>query len=320
MFIPYAVDVPFDRRPFMNWLIVAGVIAIFGLLGPPRFEKTTEPGAAKKQAVEEQTENESTVEHSLGRFVLRGWGLTGLFGHMWLHAGPVHLAGNLLFLWVFGNAVCAKIGNVIYLPVYIGLGLMAAVTHLIFVGRSMIGASGAINGIVGMYLVFFPENHISCLWVLFFPFVKRFTVSSYWMILLWFVFDILGAIFGGQGVAYFAHLGGFAAGFALAAVMLKRNWVVVERYEKSLFQLLGLEKKQTEEDLIWPLEQEYQVLDRPAAEATEPGTTAAEPEKTEEQFIRFACSCGRTLKVAAKYAGKTGRCPGCKMRVRIPDR
>ena len=246
--------------------------------------------------------------------------MTGLFGHMWLHGGPLHLSGNLLFLWVFGNAVCAKIGNAIYLPVYIGLGLMAAVTHLIFVGKSMIGASGAINGIVGMYLVFFPENDISCLWVLFFPFVKRFTVSSYWMILLWFVFDILGAIFGGKGVAYFAHLGGFAAGFVLAVIMLKRNWVVVERYEKSLLQLLGLEKKQTEEDLIWPLEQEYQVSGRPTADPTESAITAVEPEKTEEEFIRFACSCGKTLKVPEKYAGKIGRCPSCKMRVRIPDR
>lgn len=201
--------------------------------------------AVERRAVEGQTREEQTANDKIGRFVLNGWKITGLFGHMWLHGGIIHLVGNLIFLWLFGNAVCSKIGNLAYLPVYVGLGLIAAVSHLIFVGGPMIGASGAINGIVGMYLVFFPENSISCFFLLLFHPIT-FSVSGYWIILLWFAFDIWGAVSGGQGVAYFAHIGGFVVGFGLAVLMLKLKWVEMERDEKSLLQMLGLDKKPAE--------------------------------------------------------------------------
>ncbi len=140
MFIPYRVDVPFNHRPVMNWLVVTGVIVVFVL----------------------QLQASGATQEALYSFVLDGWGIKGLFGYMWLHGGILHLIGNLIFLWLFGNAVCSKIGNVFYLPVYVGLGLIAATSHLIFSDGRAVGASGAINGIVGMYLVFFPENSMSC--------------------------------------------------------------------------------------------------------------------------------------------------------------
>ena len=85
-----------------------------------------------------------------------------------------------------------------------------------FTGGNAIGASGAINGIVGMYLVFFPINEITCYFVfLLLPrLIKEFSLSSIWMILFWLAFDIWGAMRGGGQVAYFAHLGGFAGGFS----------------------------------------------------------------------------------------------------------
>jgi membrane associated rhomboid family serine protease len=121
----------------------------------------------------------------------------------------------MLFLWIFGNAVCAKIGNLRYLPIYTGLGIIAGMSQLLFSGEGGLGASGAINGIVGMYLVFFPTNEITCYFLMIFllrPCVKEFSLSSYWMILFWLAFDIWGAMQGGGGIAYFAHLGGFAGG------------------------------------------------------------------------------------------------------------
>ena len=81
---------------------------------------------------------------------------------MWLHVGLIHLVGSIIFLWLFGNAVCSKIGNIFYLPIYVGLGLIAAASHNIFSNGTVIGASDAINDIVGMYLVFFPENAMDC--------------------------------------------------------------------------------------------------------------------------------------------------------------
>ena len=170
-------------------------------------------------------------------------GLSVLFyilmvGYMLLHAGPFHLAGNMIFLWVFGNAICAKVGNLAYVLIYLGLGVFSAMVHLVFDGMPAVGASGAINGIVGMFLIWYPLNEITCfywIWVR----VGRFTVSSMWMILLWLAFDILGALIGAGGTAYFAHLGGFVAGAVLAAFLLSSKKVQMTRTERSLFTLFS---------------------------------------------------------------------------------
>lgn len=240
MFIPYRVDVPFDHPPVVNRVVVVIVILVFALQVAEVSQFIAQGGTMK----------EYMEKGVLVQLALRGWGIKGIFGYMWLHSGPLHLLGNMIFLWLFGNAVCSKLGNVLYLPVYVGLGMIAAVTHLIFAGGSMIGASAAINGIVGMYLVFFPENSISCFfWFIYYP--VRFSVSGYWIILLWFAFDVLGAIFSrGKlgGVAYHAHITGFLAGFVLAIIMLKKKYIVMLRDEKSLLELLGLEKRQIPEE------------------------------------------------------------------------
>jgi len=293
MFIPYSVDVPFNHRPVMNWLITAALVLIFAA---------------------EITGARTTID----RFVLDGWGLTGLFGHMWLHAGIIHLIGNLIFLWLFGNAVCSKIGNLLYLPVYVGLGLIAGISHLIFSSGSVVGASGAINGIVGMYLVFFPENSISCFFFLFFRPVT-FSVSGYWMILLWFAFDILGAASGSRGVAYVAHVGGFAAGFSLAVLMLKMGWIVMERDEKSLLQMLSTRKKRVP-DGFRPGPAPWQPRREQAHNEMEVRRpTPKEPAKPTNAYIRFNCRCGQRIKVARAHAGQIGRCPKCRVPIKIPE-
>ena len=81
-------------------------------------------------------------------FILQDWGPLGIVGHMFLHGDIVHLIGKMLFLWVFGNAICAKVGNVAYIATYLGLGVLAAIVHLLADGAPAVRASGAINGIV----------------------------------------------------------------------------------------------------------------------------------------------------------------------------
>ncbi len=273
-------------------------------------------------------------------YILDGFALKGLFGYMWLHGGIFHLLGNMLFLWIFGNAVCAKIGNIRYIPAYIGLGLVAGISHLVFTGGSSLGASGAINGIVGMFLVLFPQNEITC-YFFFFPYIRQFNVSSAWMILFWLAFDILGVILGGGGVAYFAHLGGFAGGVILAVLMLKFRMVTMERYEKSLFQVI--EEYRHPSAVEEPSSGYYNYLNATANLQQEvplapippvpfepktisfdpvkkPQTIPLEPQKPQDEFIRFACSCGKRLKMPAKYAGKTGKCPQCNARLKIPEK
>jgi len=236
----------------------------------------------------------------------------------------------MLFLWLFGNAVCAKIGNISYLPVYVGLGLAAAISHLALTGGRMIGASGAINGIVGMYLVFFWENEITCYFIMFIPifikpYAKEFCVSSFWIILFWLIFDIWGATRGGSAVAYFAHLGGFAAGFGLGILMLKLKLVEMERYERSILQIF---KQKEEAEGYKPYYSNFTgTLQSELENKTEQSSIIEEklqpipfePEKPKEEFIRFTCPCGKRFKVPTELAGKTGKCPKCKNRVNIPQ-
>lgn len=387
MIIPWRVDVPQDRLPIVNWLIVVLIVAVFLVqmsvveqikqavdepqdweLQAERSEDLPEPKPTSQQSANDKIgEEEPSIDELEGEqlvskqgqtkkptfpkggiydFFLNGWGLKGLFGHMWLHGGILHLLGNLLFLWVFGNAVCAKIGTRFYLPLYVVFGLIAAAAHLIFVGGPMIGASGAIWGVIGMYLVFFPQNDITCYWIwIFLMFFGRagygFTVSSYWIILLWVLFNIYGAIQGGGYVAYFAHLGGFAAGVGAAVLMLKTKIVTMERYEKSLLQILEkpsesqaktfdarlapFQREITQMDIVErsrTTKQNAEIAERPPQEVQQQSNLSVEDflQSQPEQFIRFMCPCGKAVKMPSKYAGKKGRCPKCGESLRIPDK
>ena len=105
---------------------------------------------------------QTSLKARIETFVLTDWSVKGIFGYMWLHNNYPHIIGNLVFIWVFGNAVCSKVGNILYLPLYIATGVVAAVAHLVFDGREVVGASGAIFGMVGAYFVFYPFNSIKC--------------------------------------------------------------------------------------------------------------------------------------------------------------
>jgi len=307
VFIPYRVDVPYDHRPVMNWLVFGAVIVVYALQVADLTDYL-ERGLPVAEYAQRGV---------MSQFVLRGWGLKGLFGHMWLHGGLIHLVGNLIFLWLFGNAVCSKIGNVLYVPVYVGLGLAGGVSHLLFGEGAVVGASGAINGLVGMYLVYFPENSISCFfWLLWYP--VRFSVSGLWVILLWFAFDVYGVIRGGGGVAYLAHVGGFVTGFVLAIVLLRMRVVEMERDEKSLLELLGLDEKGREGAGRRDLFQRQSRWRRQATDQEDREVEGDGMREEEGAYIRFVCPCGQRVKVGREYAGRVGRCPRCSRRLRVP--
>ena len=96
-----------------------------------------------------------------------GQGLHTLLTSMFLHGGLLHLGGNMLFLWVFGNCVNAKLGNAKYLLLYITCGLFGGIIQGISSSIPGLGASGAINGVIGMYLVMFASNSINCFYLFF---------------------------------------------------------------------------------------------------------------------------------------------------------
>jgi len=155
-----------------------------------------------------------------------------VFGESWklatatfLHGGIFHLAGNMLFLWIAGDNVEDKLGHVLYLFFYLLSGMVANVGHVLTaVGQSAyapcVGASGAIAGVLGAYMIWFPRRRIR-FWYFFFFFMGFFTVPSIYAIGFWFIEQLyLGSsamVAQATGVAYRAHIGGFIFG-ALAAL------------------------------------------------------------------------------------------------------
>lgn len=141
---------------------------------------------------------------------------------MFLHAGFLHLAGNMLFLWIYGDNVEHRLGPIPYLIAYLGTGMVATYSFAVFNSGSttpLVGASGAISGVLGFYLIWFPHNYVRVfLWI--FVFVQVIHVRALFMLLFYLFIDNLLPLWvssmqagrGGGGVAYLAHLGGFVAG------------------------------------------------------------------------------------------------------------
>ncbi len=250
MLIPYQAEVVMERWPIANWVIIAltVLISFWGFFAPsnigavdapPIFENVEDipPEWLENEALREFFEPAEHKPTVFDRMVLDGWSVPGLFTYMFLHGDFFHLLGNMIFLFVFGNAVCAKVGNLWYPLFYFLAGLIAAVAHVLFSEGLALGASGAVNGVVGFFLVYYPINEIHCAYI-YYPFGGSFSVSSYVMILIWFGLDLLGAFYFDDGVAYAAHIGGFLLGFGIASYLLLFRILTATRYERSIFDAL----------------------------------------------------------------------------------
>ena len=165
--------------------------------------------------------------------------LPTLVGYMFLHAGLEHLGGNMLFLWIFGDNVEDVLGHGRYAIFYLVCGVCAALAQVV-VGPSlhepMVGASGAIAGVLAAYGVLYPSSRISVvnpipiLWL----FWGLFVLFPAWLVILeFFVVNLLSAFAGDQesGVAFVAHLGGFVAGLVLLPIMRRRDKVDYQPWE-----------------------------------------------------------------------------------------
>ncbi|MEE8410847.1 MAG: rhomboid family intramembrane serine protease [Myxococcota bacterium] len=153
--------------------------------------------------------------------------LIDLVAAMFLHANIAHLAGNMLFLWIYGRNVEAQAGRISYAALYLTTGVAATALHAVFQSGSMIpmvGASGAISGVLGIYFWWFPRNRVRVLIFLGF-FIQVFSLPARWVLGFYLVVDnllpFLGTT-GAAGVAYGAHIGGFFGGLGAAALV--RRW------------------------------------------------------------------------------------------------
>jgi membrane associated rhomboid family serine protease len=153
-----------------------------------------------------------------------------LFTSMFLHGGIAHIAGNMLYLWIFGDNVEDALGHFRYLVFYLLCGLIAGLTHVFITfifGQNLLipslGASGAISGVLGAYILLFPRRGVH-IWVFFFII----TIPAIIVVGLWFLFQVLNGLgtLGGEeagGVAYAAHIGGFVSGLLLVKLFAKRD-------------------------------------------------------------------------------------------------
>jgi membrane associated rhomboid family serine protease len=154
-----------------------------------------------------------------------------IFSSLFLHGGWLHLLGNMLYLWIFGNNIEDRLGRVAFLLFYLAGGVVAGLTQVAIAPDSsvpLIGASGAIAATLGAYLVLFPRARILSLVFLGFFYqlieVPAVLVLGFWVVLqLIDGFASLGASNAQGGVAFFAHIGGFAAGALVAAVLRGRG-------------------------------------------------------------------------------------------------
>lgn len=149
-----------------------------------------------------------------------------LFTAMFLHGDPLHLAGNMLFLWIYGDNVEEVLGEIRYLLVYLTCGLAGSLCQIVAAPDSLIptlGASGAIAGVMGMYVVWFPYNRVRVLIFRVITELPAILVIGVWIALQLFQgFGTLGQVGVTGGVAYLAHVGGAAAGIAAAFVFHDR--------------------------------------------------------------------------------------------------
>ena len=231
--IPLKVDVATYRTPFVNVALIIAIVVI-SIMAFSDEALLMKLGGIEVTHVDIF---EIDVRLTTKDFPLPVLALTSTL----VHAGWLHLLGNMLFLWVFGNAVNYKFGHVKYLVLYALAGMAGGLAHYATSDMPGIGASGAINGVMGAFLVFFPRNDVTVLWFWFLPFRPRISrISSIWIIVFWLMWDVmflaLGAV---TGVALWAHVAGFIAGFSIALLCAVKGWIKSPDDEQTLLQLFG---------------------------------------------------------------------------------
>ncbi|MBW6418263.1 rhomboid family intramembrane serine protease [Celeribacter sp. PS-C1] len=155
-----------------------------------------------------------------------GDGYFTFFTSMFMHGGFLHIAGNMLFLWIFGDNLEDEMGHLRYLGFYLTCGLAAGLAQYLADPSSrvpMVGASGAIAGVMGGYLLLFPKARVDVLFI-FIIFFKVFPMPAWIMLGLWFGLQVVAEMgsTGAGGVAHLAHIGGFIAGVVVTYPMWKR--------------------------------------------------------------------------------------------------
>ncbi len=207
--------------PILTWALIAINVLAF-------FLEITRPEAALQAFIQSWgvVPREYAAGQDLSPLIAAPFWTT-LFTSMFLHGGWMHLGGNMLYLWIFGDNIERSMGAVKFLIFYLVCGLAASAAHILFnLGSAMpaVGASGAISGVLGGYLLLFPRNRVRVLTYGRIAHIPALVVIGFWIVLQF--VNGLGSVARTDetaGVAYMAHIGGFVAGIVLVKLFVGRG-------------------------------------------------------------------------------------------------
>jgi membrane associated rhomboid family serine protease len=214
--IPLKDDNPIERFPF----ITLGLIALNALV---YVYQLTLPSLQSEALIFSYGAIPYNLTHPLAKDLLYVTALPPtltIFSSMFLHGGIIHLVSNMLYLWIFGDNIENALGHLRFVLFYLISGFFAALFHIFADPNAtipMIGASGAIAGILGAYLILFPRANVSTLFI-FIIIIRIIKVPAVLVLGFWFLIQLLNAGSEGGSVAWYAHIGGFITGIFLIKI------------------------------------------------------------------------------------------------------
>ena len=216
--IPISDDNPVRLTPFMTWALILACVFVYG------WEFSLGKGMDTAINILGFTPDSLLRSQSAPSELMGVPPIATIFIAMFLHASFLHLAGNMLYLWIFGNNVEDAMGHTKFTLFYFIVGVAAALTMAFMDPSSkipMVGASGAISGVLGAYMLLYPRARVTViipLGIIFYPF----RVSAIFVVGVWFLTQLVIAVMSDPsqpGVAWWAHVGGFVAGLALTPLL-----------------------------------------------------------------------------------------------------
>ncbi|MGH9023523.1 MAG: rhomboid family intramembrane serine protease [Acidimicrobiia bacterium] len=233
MVIPLRDENPALRKPILTIFLIAVNVLIFALIQPHNDALAEQEFAYRNAVVPCELSHGQPISNRLAMVCDPGLGvgsdpepaypdknlLLSVLTAMFLHGSWLHLLGNMLFLWIFGNNVEDRFGRIGYPSFYLVSGIAATVAHVLTDPNSInpvVGASGAIAGVMGAYLVLFPHARVLTLIPLF-MFLQLVRLKAWVVLAVWFALQFLTPL--GSGVAWVAHVGGFVVGAGIALVV-----------------------------------------------------------------------------------------------------
>ena len=223
--IPIYDDNPALGRPILTIAIIVGCILVWFL------QISLGPGGEREAIISFGLVPSAFLGNTFQNGPISP--LFTVFTSMFMHGGLMHLGGNMLYLWIFGDNIEGALGHTRFLFFYLICGIAAALAQVFVDPTSnipMIGASGAVSGVLGAYLIFYPRARVRTL-VFLGIFITFLRLPAVFLLGVWIIGQIISAMLsspGSPGVAWFAHLGGFGCGLILGPLMKKRDMHVFQ--------------------------------------------------------------------------------------------